>query len=303
MRRLPSLPSLKAFISVARARSFVEAARSLHVSQPALSRTIHLLEDQLGTRLFDRDTRNVSLTAAGEALLPVVERLSGDYEHAFSELARTFAGERGRVVVGALPSIASLRLPRLIAGFQRGHPGVEIVVRDTLSRSLEQQFIERQVDLGLIALAEPIPQLQFQPVFSEPFGLVCRAGGELDTGQAAEWKLFTAQPFIAMAPLSSVRNGTDEAFARARLAIRPWFECSHLATLGGLIAEGLGVSALPRSTLPLLGPGRFAWRSLRRPVVARTVGLARLARRTLPPAAEAFAAYVLENLSGPASAG
>jgi len=102
MRRPPSLTSLRLFMQVAHHRSFSEAGRVANISQPALSRTIKLLEEELGVRLLDRNSRNVTLTTAGEALLPVVERLTADFDGAFHELAETFSGARGRVVVGVL---------------------------------------------------------------------------------------------------------------------------------------------------------------------------------------------------------
>ena len=99
-----SLITLRIFLRVAQTCSFSETARLEHVSQPALSRTIRLLEEQLGARLFDRDTRNVTLTAAGAQLQPIAERLISEYDLAFTDLAQALSGERGRVTVGALPS-------------------------------------------------------------------------------------------------------------------------------------------------------------------------------------------------------
>lgn len=288
----PNLPSLRCFVAVARAGSFSEAARVLNLSQPALSRTIRLLEEQIDARLFDRDTRNVTLTTAGAAMLPVAERLVGDFDHAFAELAQLFAGERGRLVIGALPSLAATPLPVLIREFQQTHPLVEIVVRDTLSGTLERQFQERQIDLALIALSQPSAELDFEPIVTERFDLICAGGSDLDQPGPIGWDIFTQHPFIAMAPLSSVRIATDLAFAQVGINAKPLFECAHLATLGGLIKAGLGISALPRSTLPLLGGGSFGWRQLESPTVERTIGLARPARRSLSPAAEAFARHI-----------
>lgn len=292
MSWLPNLPSLRAFVAVARAGSFSEAARMLNLSQPALSRTIRLLEEQMDARLFDRDTRNVELTTSGVALLPVAQRLVADFDHAFAELAQLFAGERGRLVVGALPSMAATLLPRLIKDFQKSHPLVEIVVRDTLSGTLERQFQERQIDLALTALTEPSDLLDFTPIATEAFGLVCAADSPLNDPSPIGWDIFLEHPFIGMASLSSVRIATDLAFSRSGIDAKPLFECAHLATVGGLIEAGLGISALPPSTLPLLGSGNFAWRPLESPIAERTLGLARLARRSLSPAAEAFAKHI-----------
>lgn len=206
-------------------------------------------------------------------------------------MAQLFAGERGRLVIGALPSLAARLLPRLIKTFQHQHPAIEIVVRDTLSGTLERQFQERQIDLGLIAQSQDLGQLEFTPIATEPFGLVCAAGSDLDQSGDARWDALSGHPFIAMAPLSSVRIATDLALSRMDAEVKPLFECTHLATVGGLIEAGLGISVLPRSTLPLLEPGRFAWRRLI-PVAERTLGLAKLSGRSLSPAAAAFARHI-----------
>lgn len=288
MRNSPSLNSLRLFLQVAKARSFSETARTEHVSQPALSRTIRLLEEQLGVRLFDRDTRNVNLTPAGEELLPIVERLTNDFDHAFSELAQTFKGERGRVVVGALPSIAAVALPAAIARLRRERPHIEVTIHDELSGSLLQQLEERQIDFALTIRPDDRERLVFRPLLTDDLVLVVRRGDPLDGEGPAGWSVFEDRPFIAMAPRSSVRMLTDAAFVQAGLSARPLFECSHLATVGGMISQGLGVSALPYSTLPLLHASDIRWRPLEAPTLSRAIGLVSMEGRSLSPASEAL---------------
>lgn len=288
MSRSPNLPALRFFVGVAQAKSFSVAAREMNISQPALSRNIRMLEEGVGTSLFDRDTRNVRLTAAGEALLPVVQRLLTDFDHAFSELSLSFSGEYGRVVIGALPSLAAGFLPKVIADFRATHPGVEIAVVDTLSGAIETRFRERQVDLALIAQNQESNDIAFLPIFDEEFGLVCRATDALAEQPHATWNLFADRPFIAMAPLSSVRRTTDTAFAKIGREVEPLFECAHVTTVGGLVANGLGISALPKSVLSLLGQSNLVWRPLGDPIVSRTVGVANWRHFSLSPAAAAF---------------
>lgn len=292
MRRQPSLISLRLFQMVAHHRSFSETARLANVSQPALSRTIRLLEEQLGSRLFDRNSRNVALTSAGEALLPVVERLTSDFDHAFTGLAQTFAGERGRVVVGALPSVAAGPLPHAIASFRRSHPNVEIVMRDHLSGALYEQMDGRQIDLAITTPPDSDAFL-FDPLMNDAMVLACQSGGLLDTGGPARWSIFAEHPFIAMAPSSSVRELTDAAMIRADVSVTPLYGCAQLASVGALIEAGLGITALPHSTLGMLHGRAIAWRPLVDPVVERSIGVARLAGRTLPPAAQAFLHHFL----------
>jgi LysR family carnitine catabolism transcriptional activator len=296
MRRAPSLSSLRLFMQVAYNRSFSETGRLTNISQPALSRTIRLLEEQLGTRLFDRDSRNVRLTSAGEALLPIVERLTQDFDHAFSELAQNFAGERGRVVIGALPSVAAGALPRVIASFQRTHPQVEIVVRDSLSGTLYQQMQERQVDLA-VTTPPNSDDFHFAPLFDDRLEMIVPTGSALDVPEPATWTMFRDHPFIAMAPRSSVRELTDAAMSKADVAVRPLYECTQLATVGAMIEAGLGITALPRSTMGMLHAGAITARPLQAPVIERMIGIAHPLHRTLAPAVEAFRQHFLEQVA------
>lgn len=294
--RQPSLASLRLFILVAKTFSFSETARLANVSQPALSRTIRLLEEDMGVRLFDRDTRNVRLTPAGEALLPIVERLTLDFNEAFAELAHTFAGRRGRVVFGALPSFAAGALPNLLRRFEAEYPQVEIVLRDNLSDSLYQQMQDREIDL---AVAPPPKSderaFQFDPLFEDACALVCRADDALDRPGAIPWTALNDRSFVAMAPGSSVRMMTDLAFARAGVGIKPRYECAQVASVAGLVSAGLGVSALPMSTQSMLHGLDLRWIPLEHPVIQRQIGLAKLANRSLAPAAQAFYDFLVEQ--------
>jgi len=294
MRRTPSLSSLRLFMQVAHTSSFSETARHANVSQPALSRTIKLLEEELAVRLFDRNSRNVALTAAGAALLPTVERLTGDFDLAFQELQQTFAGQRGRVIVGALPSAAAHILPTIIAGFRDTHPQVDIVLRDNLSGALYQQMLDRLIDFAITTPPGTEAGFRFDPLVDDECVLVCRARDITSGSKPVPWSIFAEEPFIAMEPRSSVRLLTDTAFAKADLVVKPLYECAQLATVGGLISAGLGITLLPLSTLPMLGiGGEIVWRTMASPHISRTIGVARLENRTLSPAATAFLAAVM----------
>jgi LysR family transcriptional regulator, carnitine catabolism transcriptional activator len=293
--RTPSLPSLRLFMQVAHSLSFSETARTANLSQPALSRTIRLLEEDLGVRLFDRNSRNVRLTTAGAALLPTVERLTGDFDLAFRELKQTFEGQRGRVVVGALPTFAAHLLPGVLGRFRRSHPQVEIILRENLTSGLYHSLRDRLIDFA-IAIAPPVADdtIHFQPLLHDECVLVCHPDDAPQIPDPAPWSLFRDRPFIGMDKSSSVRMLTDVAFARAGIVTPALYECVQLATVGGLIVAGLGISLLPRSTLPMLASaGTLATRAMQAPHAMREIGIARLAGRTPLPAAQALITEVI----------
>lgn len=279
---------LLCFLRVAEAGSFSAAARLLAVSQPALSRTVRQVEDAVGTRLFDRDTRNVVLTPAGRELRPVAERLVAEFGGAYGELARFVAGQRGRVAIAALPSIAAVLLVPAVARFAQQRPEVEVAILDGLSGSVLDAVAEGRADVGLTVKPAPRATLAYKPLLSDEFGLVCRPDDALAGDAPLSWSAFEGRPFVAMAPQSSVRQMTDAAFLQAGLAIPPLYGCAFLGTTGHLVAAGLGITALPRLTLPLMGQSGLIWRRLERPVMRRQMGAVTRIGRTLAPAAQTF---------------
>jgi LysR family transcriptional regulator, carnitine catabolism transcriptional activator len=301
MTRTPSLATLRQFRMLAQTTNFSRAAQMACVSQPALSRTIRLLEEDLGGRLFDRNRRHVALTPAGEDLLRLTERLIADFDDAFDQLGHTLSGQRGRVVLGVLPSYAVGDLPGVLSRFRDGWPGVDVTVREGLAGTIYQHLRERLIDLAVMTPPEDTDEdFTFIPLFRDPCALVCRAG-EAPPGPG--WHSFADAPFIAMAPSSSVRQITDAAFARAGLAPRPLYECVQPATLGAFIAAGLGISALPLSCRPMVGAHDLEWHPLHDPQAERVIGIAHLSGRSPSPAAQNMLAVLTGGRVKPACAG
>jgi LysR family carnitine catabolism transcriptional activator len=275
---------LTLFLRVAATGSFSEAARTMGISQPALSRTIKALENTLGERLFDRDTRNVHLTPAGAALRPLAERLVAEFTGGFGELARFVAGRTGRILVAALPSVAAVLLPDALARFQAEHPEVEVVILDGLSGSIAEAVATGRAEIGITVQSPLTTALAYQPLLTDGFGLVCKSEDPLARSGKQDWSVFGKHRFIAMAPTSSVRMMTDAAFLQCGLAVPQLFGCSFLGTAGHLVARGLGITALPELTLPLAAASGLAWRPLQRPLLRRQIGTVVRRGRSLTPA-------------------
>jgi LysR family carnitine catabolism transcriptional activator len=287
-----TLQQLNSFLRIAQLGSFSRAARNLAVSQPALSRTIRLMEDALGARLFDRDTRNLNLTPTGLELRPVAERFLSDYEAAFGELALFVAGRRGRIVVAALPSIAAAVLPSAIAELKANFSDVEVIIRDGLSDDVLDSVSQGRAELGLTIQPIPNSKLKYKALGEEPFGLICRSDDPLARERVLPWSVFAKRPFIAMAAASSVRAMTNAAFLQIGLALTPRYECSFLGTASHLIDRGLGIAAAPRLALPLMAAPNLVFRPLRKPIVRRQVGVVTRIGSTFSPAAQAFLEFV-----------
>src|SRR5690606_6707183 len=135
---------------VAETRHFTRAAELMRVTQPSLSKQIRALEADLGTPLFSRARGNVTLTPAGEALLPLARRMLADAETARREVAELAGLRRGRVRLGATPSLCAGLLADTLARYHRAYPGVELLVEEGDSRDLVRDLAQGQLDLALI---------------------------------------------------------------------------------------------------------------------------------------------------------
>lgn len=283
-----TLRQLAAYVAVARAASFTAAAAQLRVSQSTLSRAVADLERVLGVRLLERDTRNVQLTAAGAETLRVAEQIVNAHESGMKELRRYLLGESGVVAVATLPSVAAVLLPRLISEFRRRRPGVTVRIMDGLERAVLGRVLSGDADFAITTVGAQQGRLEHRPLIRDRFHAVLPEGHPLAEREEVAWEDLAAEPFLAVGPESSVRRLTDAAFAQAGTGATLAAEASNVATVGGLVAAGLGVSAMPALVLPLLGPGRVVHRPLAAPVVERRLDVVVRARGTLPAAAAAF---------------
>src|SRR5580692_6987678 len=128
-----NLRDIRAFIAVAQTGNFTRAAARLHLSQPALTVQIRRLEDTVGARLFDRNSRSVALTQTGRELLPLLQRSLNDMEQALRD-ARAFGeGASGTVRLACLPTFASSALPELIQAFRKRVPQARFQIRDVVA--------------------------------------------------------------------------------------------------------------------------------------------------------------------------
>ena len=279
---------LAAFVEVAAARNFTAAARKLNVSQPALTRTIHLLEADIGARLFDRDPRNVELTPAGREVLPIAQRLLRDIDVAADDMSSFVRGARGVVRIAAIPSLAAALLPTAIKQFTEARPNVRFQLDDALANPVAEKVASGEADFGLTVLSAPDRRLSFKPLLTEEVGLVCRKDDPLAAPSRATWSDFEGRDFIAMTPETSVRNITDAAFLQAGLSIEPLFGCSVVTNIGRLVMAGLGVTALPQLSVLQLDMQELVWRPLDEPLMFRDSGILLRHGYSLSPAVADF---------------
>jgi len=289
MRVNVTLQQLEAFVHVARTKNFRAAAQALHVSQPALSRTIRIVEQEIGVRLFDRDTRHVAIAPAGAELLPIALRILDNFNSSLSELSQFLEGRSGHVTVASLPSVSVAMLPRAIAAFRQDFPQVQFSLIEGLADALRTAINEGAADFAISVRPASGQSLHFERLCDDSFVMLCRRDDPLASRASVTWSVFASRPFIAISASSSIRPVTDAAFLQKGLQVVPALECPSVAATGALVLAGLGVTALPRLALDLIKQDdSLAVVPLQRPILFRTIGLVTRIGRSLSPVSRAF---------------
>ena len=281
-----STRQLRAFIALSENRNFTRAASVCHLSQSAFSSLIRQLEESLRVRLFDRNTRNVELTAEGREFDLSARRVLAEFDAAVSNMHARAVLERGRVSIALLPSLAADWLPAVLAGFHAAHPGIDLAVADVLSEPCIERVRSGQADFALAAIRADTPELRAEPFCSDGFHLVCRKDHPLAAHPKPRPRDVAAWPFIHLSRTSSVRQYIDAAtLPQAMPAV---LEVDQLATVAGMVEAGLGISVVPSLALYQFRSAKLSIRPVKWAGLTRRIYLVRKRDQGFSAAAECF---------------
>ena len=283
-----TVKQIRAFLAVAQSLSFAVACERLHLSQSALSLTIKALEESLGGRLFSRTTRNVALTPEGESLLPLARRLIAEWDNAEDEMRQRFTLQRGRVTLAAMPSFAGNLLPPILKTFRARYPKVNVTVNDVINEQVLEMVRDRQVELGVAFEPMQSSSLQFTALYVDRFVAVVPSDSPLAGLSEIDWNTLLEQPFITLQRPSTVRVMLEEHLQARQTRLPVAFESHQLATVGRMVASGLGVSAVPALCAEQMRELGAHCITLGEPVVERAIGILTKPGHELSAAAQAL---------------
>ena len=288
------LHQLRYLVLLADELNFTRAARRGNVAQPALSRQIRKLEDELGVPLVDRTTRRVRLTPAGADLAATARDVLAQLDEARAAATAAVALLSGRLTVGMTHTPGPVDVPKLLGTFSRAHPDVELALGEDLSVRLADRLRADELDLAFVSAIDATARrgLELSPLASEDLLAVLPEGHRL-AGAGARTVLrlkdLENERFIAFPPGATIRAAVQDAAARAGFVPRVAFESNEMARTRALVAEGLGVAVLPRTDAEQPGPPVAAV-GLRDRGLSHDVFVAHRAGRRLSPAAAALLA-------------
>jgi len=278
---------LDIFLVLAETGSFRRTAAQVHLSQSAVSGVVARLEEALGTRLFDRTTRSVHLTAAGQVFVEQARLLNAQTHEAVQRVQHITHIQSGKVSLAALPSLAATVVPRVMARYAEQHPQIALQLHDTLSGPAFDLVRAGTVDFALTAANPDYADLDYTPLSADGFVLLIPLNHRLAKGKTPlSWLQVAELIHISMPLPASVRQYANAAFIEHRIAFAPRYEVEHIATIHAMVKAGLGVAALPELAAAFVQQGGVVTRRLTGPDIRRPLGVVTRRHRSLSPAAQ-----------------
>lgn len=276
---------IEAFLVLEETKRFAVAAERCHVSASAFSQMITRLENIVGARLFDRDTRNVSLTAEGEAFLAGARRIAAEMEETLRQVSERVALRSGSVSIAAPPSLTADWLPNILAEFHKDHPGILLQVHDVVSNRCLSMISAGEVDFGLNAQRGNSMEFGSQLLFNERMFVVCRRDDELAKKHTLCLADLNGRRFIHTVRTGSVWQQLAGILSEVEV-VDSRFEVSQFGTLAGLVAHGFGISVIPENAVQLCNRPELVALPLSDESARRPIYMVKQAGRTLSVAAQ-----------------
>jgi LysR family transcriptional regulator, hydrogen peroxide-inducible genes activator len=236
---------LRYFVAVARSGNFSRAADECSVAQPSLSQQILKLEDEVGERLFERTRRRAILTSAGTLFLPHALNVLEAAERGRQEIRDMGGQVRGKILLGALPTIAPYFLPETIRLFREKYPGTELILHEQTTDQLVRNLEENEIDLAVISDAANNADVQIEPLFSEELLLCLPIDHPLVHQKSVVAAELHQEKFILMHE-SHCLGAQAQEFCHSK-GFKPRISCrsAQVGTVLAMVKAGLGISLIP----------------------------------------------------------
>lgn len=291
------ITELRYFVAVAEAGSMTVAARRCHVSQPSLSAQIRKLEESVGVRLFDRHGKGAALTEAGELLLPRARRVLTELGAIETGLRQDAAAGRGRLVVGAIPTIAPYLLPRAIERTRADFPECTIQTTEDYTERLIDLLVDNRLDVAVVSLPVEHALIEVEAIGYEPLVVALPAGDPLARSERIGLSELRRQSMIILNEANCLGQQVS-AYCRAKgMDGQIVCEAAQLITVLELVRQGAGVALVPELAARAGHVKGVVFRPTAKADAKRPIALARRVGRTRSVLAERFARHAAEQLA------
>lgn len=279
---------LEVLVTVAKERSFSRAADVLNRTQPAISQAIRRLEKEIGETLFDRSSKDGTLTFAGKVLLDHARQMLNLRHTAHVALREMRSLHRGKVTISANEHTVFYLLP-IIQEFQKRHPNIKIEVQRGVASRIPKQITGREVELGVISFTPKDDSLRSLTVFTDELVLVVAPSHRLGSETSVSIKDLGGESFIAHNAVSPYRQKVIEAFEKYKTTLNIEVELPSLEAIKRLVERGVGVALVPRLTAQSeIATGQLKALSVKEMKFERKLNIVYRKNSVLSHAAEAF---------------
>ena len=279
-----TLRQLRVFLAVAQQQNFSRAGEAVGLTQPAVSRSITDLEQQLGVQLLHRSTRDVELSDAGRLLQGRATRVLDELDAALLEVRGLATQRHGRVRVASSPTLSAHLMPECIARCARQHPGLQLQLLDRIQQGALDSVRAGDVDFGVVIDPTEPEDLHCEAILSEPFCLVCPADHALAQRPEVHWRELVGHPLVLLDHASGSRRLIDRVLEQHAPDCQVVQQVGHTTTIFAMVQAGLGIAVVPRLAVAQSGmesAGLVHRRLL--PVVERQIMLVHRRHRRLAP--------------------
>ena len=239
-----SLRHWQAFVSVYQLGSMTEAARDLHLTQPAISSLVRELEASIGMRLFDRTRRALQRTAAADALIASAEHMLAEVARFGVVVKSTRSGVAAQLSLAVVPSIGTLIMPGVLAHFERRYPSIRVSVYEGWPEEALRLVTGRRVEFA-VGTFEPNPDVELEALATYSLLVVCKRDSPLAQRESISWADVNRMPVVTLIPSGQMRSWIEQTFARAGERFTPAFEVSKFTSAIAMVHQNLGCTIVP----------------------------------------------------------
>jgi LysR family transcriptional regulator, hydrogen peroxide-inducible genes activator len=268
------LHQLRYFCAVAHNGNITRAAKAENVAQPSLSQQIRKLEAELGAKLFDRFPRSARLNQFGRTFLFRAEAILRQVGEARTEIQEMAGAEKGKVVIGAIPTVTPYFLPPVLTSFTRQHPTIAVSVVEETTPILLERLHDGSIDLALLVLPVLGEELLCEELFREPLFVVLPRKHHLASREMIDLQEIRTDPFLLLKEGHCFRENVIMACRESKLQPHLVFESDQFSTILAMVSAGMGVSVVP--AMAVANRQRCKFIRIRDHRVSRRVGLAQL---------------------------
>ncbi len=290
------LQALRYFVEVARQGGFTRAGQTLHVTQPAISKMVKALEEELGTPLLVRERRQVTLTDAGRILLERAQGVLDSLRVAKEEVLELAALRRGRLRIGMPPIVGVVYFAPLLAEFHLAYPGIELELREEGSHQIEALVMNRELDVGAVLLPTDESTFSIMPFMRDELRVVVNAKHPFGRRRTLALRDVAGMPFVLYRPEFALHGHILDACHRSGFKPIVVSESSHWDFIVAMVAANIGVAFLPMTICAQLDERQVRSVRLNDPVIPWNAALIWRRDRHLPPATRAWLELAKQRL-------